>query len=684
MQSLQRNLRSLLIGFMIVAQIFLPVAALAQETTVSDPAEPTSQSAESTTEETPPAQEQPPAATSTTQPEQQPTTQSEAPAAQKTTGPTKPTGADSGTYTYNKQTGLWENEHYTWDPVTKQTKPKNAQTYSYNPESGRWDTTTWYYSPESGRYEPNTVSVARPPAAAGSSISNTGPNSNNTIDSNNNTSGTFDLFFDVSVSNKIGQLAQSGNASVLGNLSAGNALTGDTQSIANVLNMLQSSWGTLGSGDVSSFVANIDGNVVGDLFIDPNQFPAGTGGNSDIDINVAYNGLIDNDIDVVAQSGNARVSNNTTGGNATSGDAMALVNLINLMNSAISANRSFVGTLNINGNLDGDILLPPALLQAIIASTGPNSNNTINNQNNTNLDVDIDTNRTIVNDVEATAGTGNATVANNTNAGSATTGNAESNVRLLNLTGHRVVASNALVVFVNVLGSWVGLIMDAPAGTNAVAVTGPNSNNTINSSNNTDVELDVTENSRIQNNVRARAQSGDAEVSSNTTGGNATSGDATANVNILNMIDSDLALTDWFGVLFINVFGSWNGSFGVNTDAGNSPASTGAMGVGQAPVTAATASPAARIGQVFGFNSATSTNSGNSNSSDSTPPSGTAATAGLQTQSTGASGTTSNVASTPATQTAKSSNLFLQPILYVILLGTALVVAMRRLGWGAR
>jgi hypothetical protein len=35
------------------------------------------------------------------------------------------------------------------------------------------------------------------------------------------------------------------------------------------------------------------------------------------------------------------------------------------------------------------------------------------------------------------------------------------------------------------------------------------------------------------------------------------------------MINNNLSLNGWFGLLFINVFGSWNGSFGVNTSAGD-------------------------------------------------------------------------------------------------------------------
>lgn len=43
---------------------------------------------------------------------------------------------------------------------------------------------------------------------------------------------------------------------------------------------------------------------------------------------------------------------------------------------------------------------------------------------------------------------------------------------------------------------------------------------------------------------------------------------APASANILNMTTSTFSLSDWFGILFINVFRTWNGSFGINTASG--------------------------------------------------------------------------------------------------------------------
>jgi hypothetical protein len=198
---------------------------------------------------------------------------------------------------------------------------------------------------------------------------------------------------------------------------------------------------------------------------------------------------------------------------------------------------------------------------------------------NTNLTVNNTNNDSINNDVNAKATSGDATVADNSKAGNATTGLANTDLTVFNVTGSSVVANNDIMVFVNVLGTWYGMIMNAPAGTTAAEIGGGVSSNT-NTNVNDNATLNNTNNDSINNDVKVAANSGDATVSKNTNAGDATSGKATASVNILNMINNSLSLNGWFGMLFINVYGTWNGSFGVNTAAGNpvAPASSGTGG----------------------------------------------------------------------------------------------------------
>ena len=547
-------------------------------------------------------------------------------AASTPAGPEKPTGADSSTFVYNKDTGLWENDYYTWNPVTKQTAPKaGTLDYSYNPETKKWDTTDWRYDAPSGKYIPNVTqsttapagavvpsdSPAAPHALAAAKVATDGPDSPTKTNVTNNTNGAYDLFYNASISNKINSAAQTGDATVASNTLGGNAGTGNASDMATILNMLQSVWDP-SNGKIATFNADINGDVNGDITLDPGQIPQNLGVNNKTDntnlvVNESANAAINNDINLKATTGNAKVTGNTTGGDATTGTANAVANVVNLLNSYIGAGQSFVGTINVNGNLNGDILLPQDMLTQLLASNVPKATIDLSKVSNSNIIGQFNDNTNINNNVKAAAGSGNANVSNNSAAGGATTGNADTNVTILNLTGRQIVGSNALLVFVNVLGHWVGMIMDAPGATSA-ALGGGITNDTTN----VNAAVKETSNTAINNNINLDSKSGNADVSGNSKAGAAKTGDATASANIANVSNSKLSLSGWFGVLFINVFGNWLGSFGINTSAGNQP---------PAPA----AAPAQADVKVFGF---TPSSGGDSYSLTPVPTTGNLGTSG--------------------------------------------------------
>jgi hypothetical protein len=361
------------------------------------------------------------------------------------------------------------------------------------------------------------------------------------------------------VTNTTNSTAQSGNATVANNDHAGNATSGNATVNSTTINNSQSSSSFNGSGNFATFNKNIDGSQVGDILLDPSiiaqlQVESSASPNN-LTVNNTSGTSVNNDITLNAQSGNATVDSNDTAGNATTGDANAVANVVNFVNSMVGASKTFVGVININGSLDGDILIPDEM-KNLLNQPGATTPGSLEMQNTANT--------TIENNVNTTATSGNATVNNNDTAGNATSGNASTNVTLLNLTGHEVVGANSMVVFVNVHGTWVGFIVDAPGSNVAALGSGVTSNTTATDS----TKISNTTNTSITNNVDVTATSGDATVSNNDHAGNATTGSATASANILNVSNSSLSMGGWFGILFINVFGSWNGSFGEDTAAG--------------------------------------------------------------------------------------------------------------------
>lgn len=367
----------------------------------------------------------------------------------------------------------------------------------------------------------------------------------------------------VNVETDLASDATSGDSTVKGNTSAGNAITGNANGSGTVLNVVNSTVGTGNNQKVATFTHDIMGDVKGDIVLHPMllkamlEAKANEGASASVNANTNFN--LNNNLDISATSGNATVSQNTKAGNATTGSANAVANVVNILNSMIATQDSFVGTINIYGNLEGDILIAPDFIPQMLASnkdTNATGDMVVSKQDTTN----------IVNSISAVAESGAANVLQNTKAGNATTGDALSNVVIFNISGHEVIAKNSLLVFVNVLGQWVGVIVDAPANATAAMIGNGVTSNTKYSP---DLTIDSELNHSITNTIKVNAKSGDATVSQNTEAGNATSGDANAMVNLANVSNTSFGLSDWFGVLFINVFQSWHGSFGIDTAYGN-------------------------------------------------------------------------------------------------------------------
>lgn len=460
----------------------------------------------------------------------------------------------------------------------KPAQPKEK--YAYNPATGRWDSDRWQYNPATGVYErpsqPQTVKAAPQTAAV---ISPSTPSPIAVIDNNaqQTASTTIDDTTKNEVANAINSGALSGDAAVIGNTAAGSATTGNASAAATIINNVNSTVANDSNQKAASFVSNIMGDVSGDIMLQPMllkaMLEAGTGVSPQGAATVTTTNQLTNTINLNATSGDAAVKGNTAAGNATSGDANTVASVLNIVNSMISANRSFVGTINIYGNLDGDILIAPDFIPQMIASNGTDASaKNASAKSAAGASISSKDTTSIVNNVALAAQSGQAAVSGNTEAGSATTGSADTNVVIFNLSGHQIVASNSLLVFVNVLGKWVGVIVDAPTGSTAAVI----GNGVIASESVTpDLVVDATTKTLLTNNINLTSLSGDATVARNTRAGNATTGNATASANIGNIVGTQMGLSDWFGVLFINVFGSWNGSFGINTAAGNRVATSG-------------------------------------------------------------------------------------------------------------
>src|SRR6185369_4882157 len=139
---------------------------------------------------------------------------------------------------------------------------------------------------------------------------------------------------------------------------------------------------------------------------------------------------------------------NTQVGNAVTGAASVVANLINLLTSAWSWSNGnlsfFMKTLcDFNQTCRGDVNLAPTETanggggtlggSASVDGTGPNSNNVAGADNSATLNVNAKNTGNIVNNVDATAQSGDATASKNTLAGNVASGAALAEVNIINM-----------------------------------------------------------------------------------------------------------------------------------------------------------------------------------------------------------------------------------------------------------
>lgn len=430
------------------------------------------------------------------------------------------------------------------DPTTTTTDPTTDSSDSTTTDPSTTSTTPVCPTPD-----PSTDTTDDPTTTANPAT--TDPTSDDSSDTATTTNNT-------DVDNCVAADATSGNAGVSDSSSAGNATTGPASDTANLVNEVGSSADSTGA-PTQTFTDNVNGDVNGDIELDPTDFLSSSGAATDapilLNLNTANSTTLNNYVDLTANSGDATDEDNIDGGDATSGDATTEANIINLIDSMISDNQSFLGIVNIYGDLDGNILIPQQLVDELLddpslASSLVPGSATVDQTNNTDIN----------NQITLAAQSGDATESDNHDSGNATTGTATTNLNVDNLVGNQIVGGNAFLVLVNVLGTWEGLILnEAPGSTSALLggqITGyaatPGSA-TINNTNTT----------TINNIINVSSISGNATVSGNRFGGNATTGNATSSVNLVNIVNSDIDLSGWLGILIINVFGTWDGNLGI-------------------------------------------------------------------------------------------------------------------------
>lgn len=167
--------------------------------------------------------------------------------------------------------------------------------------------------------------------------------------------------------------AVTGNNSASGNEGVGLVRTGNASVAANIVNLLNSN--IIGSGWAMVFL-NIAADLKGDLI-----FPAeeafegflGSGSSglpSGVQIENSSQAVVENSVDIIADTGGNAAQNNNGGSLIDTGNAQTAANVMTIANTNILASNWVYMTVNVSGSWDGNIFSLPDGLSANELSTG--------------------------------------------------------------------------------------------------------------------------------------------------------------------------------------------------------------------------------------------------------------------------------------------------------------------------
>jgi hypothetical protein len=358
--------------------------------------------------------------------------------------------------------------------------------------------------------------------------------------------------------------------------------THHSYSTANVINSVGSDT-AISSNSLQTATTNLTGTTSGDVTLNPttNLAPATNSRTSTTtENNIPGSGVINSTLNVSANSGNTTVVDNLGDGTTTTGDAAAQGNIINQVNDQISDSQTFITTVNVDGNLTGNLVIPSSLIDGPVTATSAvspapttSSNGIVNNT--TNLSAQSGQAMTVVSPTSPIVSSGTA----------------NTNLNSYSIVNKQITGDNLLIVFINVAGVWQGYITNEPVGTTATALGYDTTEADILPS------LTSANNEIINNYLNAASSSGNSLVINNS-GGSVTTGSALSNLDILNLINDKITLSGWLGILIINVNGAWTGNLQTPTTV-----SQAGMGGGQSttPITASMIVPNSKKAYAYNY-----------------------------------------------------------------------------------
>jgi hypothetical protein len=330
-------------------------------------------------------------------------------------------------------------------------------------------------------------------------------------------------------------------------------VSGDSIALANILNMVNSSF--VNSQGVVLF-SNFFETVLN--AIDLRQYFGAfqnTGCSlvsclgDEVVVNIDKDASIDNEVLITANSGQNTIEDSDHAQIQT-GNAYAGLNLINVANTNLVDSNYLLVTLNAFQDVDGDIVFPS--LSQFFSSLAHGAS--------TPQAIDIHNTAEVNNNVNVTANAGD-NLTESENGSVIATGGSHSSTNVFNQLNSSLIGGQSVSVVFRVHGSWAGEVFGAPdnlawtAGDDGSIYLFDTGGKAEGGNN---LTLHGTSTARINNNVNVIALTGENAITGSETAVIST-GNAYAGANIINIANANVVGRNWI-LAVINIFGDFNGN----------------------------------------------------------------------------------------------------------------------------
>lgn len=233
------------------------------------------------------------------------------------------------------------------------------------------------------------------------------------------------------------------------------------------------------------------------------------------------------------------------------GNAYSVISFLNKANFTVVDSVVHIVTINIFGNLSGDIILPDF--------------EEVSGCNSCGVSVDMHNKADVESNVSSDADTGNNTITTPSGAATVKTGSSHSIVHVLSMVNTNAIGATFQQLFISIFGNWDGNFLgwngfEPQTGGESLGFMATGTGGTTNEIGcNCDSDLKTSQEAIVKNNILSKAGTGNNTIYGGN--GDIQTGNAFSAISLANFINSNFfKSTGFFG--FINVFGSWMGDVG--------------------------------------------------------------------------------------------------------------------------